>query len=169
MDRARRVAPPDAWGYDEFDARKNRAHLAYEASVSNIAKVFGALTASNNLNGIREVLVYLTSQTKHPKVPEALGVDEREQVKAARDSYLTLGGHDKKKYQDKALALGRLIKAVKSGDLSEEGIECFSWLLLFLVSLPRDRAIDYSNVVREDQVYHRFLKSPRLDVRARAC
>ena len=72
------------------------------------------------------------------------------------------------KVVDPPLLWDALIKAVKSGDLSEEGVECFSWLLFFLVSLPRDKAIEYSNVVREDQVYHRLLKSPLLDVRTRA-
>lgn len=72
------------------------------------------------------------------------------------------------KIVDPPLLWEALIKAVKSGDLSEEGVDCFSWLLLFLVSLPRDKAIEYSNVAQEDQVYHRLLKSARLDVRTRA-
>ena len=71
------------------------------------------------------------------------------------------------KIVDPPLLWDALVKAVKSGDLFEEGVECFSWLLLFLVSLPRDKAIEYSNVVQEDQVYHRLLKSPQLDVRTR--
>ena len=63
-----------------------------------------------------------------------------------------------------ALIFDALIKAVKSGGLSEERVDGFSWLL-FLVFLPRDKA---STVVREYQVYHRLLRSPPFDVRTRA-
>ena len=72
------------------------------------------------------------------------------------------------KIVDPPLVWDALVKAVKSGDLSEEGVECFSWLLHFLVSLPRDKAIEYSTVVQEDQVFHRLLRSPQLAVRTRA-
>jgi hypothetical protein len=66
------------------------------------------------------------------------------------------------------LVWNALIEAIKSNDLNEEGVDGFSWLLLQLVSLPTEKAIAYSNVVREDQVHSRLLGSPRLDVRTRA-
>ena len=72
------------------------------------------------------------------------------------------------KIVDPPLLWDALIRAVKSGDLSEEGVEGFSWLLLFLVSLPRDKAIEYSSVVQEDQVFQRLVNSPQLNVRTRA-
>ena len=72
------------------------------------------------------------------------------------------------KIVDPPLLWNAFIRAVKSGDLSEQGVECFSWLLLFLVSLPRDRAIEYADVVQEDRVFQRLLNSPQLEVRTRA-
>jgi hypothetical protein len=66
------------------------------------------------------------------------------------------------------LAWNALIEAIKSKDLNEDGVDGFSWLLLQLVSLPTEKAIEYSNIVREDLVHGRLLESRRLDVRTRA-
>lgn len=69
---------------------------------------------------------------------------------------------------DPPLVWNALIDAVKSNNITEDGVDGFSWLLLLLVSLPTEKAIAYSDVVREDRVQSRLLASPRLDVRKRA-
>lgn len=60
-----------------------------------------------------------------------------------------------------------LVKAIKSNDLTEQGVDGFSWLLLILVSGPIEKALVYSDVARDGQVHSRLLESPRLEVRNR--
>jgi hypothetical protein len=69
---------------------------------------------------------------------------------------------------EQPLVWDALVKAIKSNDLSEEGVDGFSWLLLMLVSRPAEKALAYTNVVRDGHVHSRLLESPRLDVRNRA-
>jgi hypothetical protein len=60
------------------------------------------------------------------------------------------------------------VQIVRSGQITEDGLDGFSWLLLQLVSLSTEKATPYLSVVREEQIRKKLLGSPRLDVRKRA-
>jgi hypothetical protein len=60
------------------------------------------------------------------------------------------------------------IEAVKSGHITEDGLDGFSWLLLRLMSLPTKNAILYAPVAREDGIKSKLLGCSRLEVRTRA-
>jgi hypothetical protein len=69
---------------------------------------------------------------------------------------------------DPPLVWDAFVEAVKSNNVTEEGADGFSWLLLQLVSLPIEKATAFHVVGRDTRVLDRLLTSPQLDVRTRA-
>jgi hypothetical protein len=57
------------------------------------------------------------------------------------------------------------VSAHKAGRLDEEGMRCFSWLLLQLVSLPADKASPYRELAKDSTVQSPLLESLIQEVR----
>lgn len=66
------------------------------------------------------------------------------------------------------LAWEAFVAAFKSGQLRADGEEAFSWLLLELLSLPKERATEFVDLARNDEVRKRLLGSKKQEVRLRA-
>ena len=66
------------------------------------------------------------------------------------------------------LAWDAFIDAFKSGQLTEDGEAAFSWLLLELLSLPKERATTFVHFAQDVDVKKRLLGSSRQQVRLRA-
>lgn len=57
------------------------------------------------------------------------------------------------------------VKAQKTGCLEDEALQCFSWLLLQLISLSVDKAPAYYGVARDPLIQKKFLECSQLEVR----
>lgn len=57
------------------------------------------------------------------------------------------------------------MEAQKTSFLEDEALQCFSWLLLQLISLPVEKAPTYYGVARDPQIQRIFLESSQLEVR----
>ena len=57
------------------------------------------------------------------------------------------------------------VRAQSSERLSDEALQCFSWLLLQLISLPADTAQAYYGIANDPSFHNKLLHSTRLDVR----
>lgn len=69
---------------------------------------------------------------------------------------------------DSPLLWNALVGALRSNELTEDGADGFSWLLLQLVSLPIDNAVNFIPVAGDAQILKRLTESPRYGIRARA-
>jgi hypothetical protein len=58
-----------------------------------------------------------------------------------------------------------LVRAHKTGRLEEGGVQCFSWLLLQLISLPADKALPYREVAEDRDVQSPLLDSLKPEIR----
>ncbi|KAJ2983613.1 hypothetical protein NUW58_g6220 [Xylaria curta] len=65
------------------------------------------------------------------------------------------------------LAWGAYVAAFRSGQLGEGGEEAFSWLLLELLSLPKEKAAAFIPIGQDTNVKKRLSESAQLDVRSR--
>ncbi|KAI0434472.1 P-loop containing nucleoside triphosphate hydrolase protein [Xylaria sp. FL1042] len=65
------------------------------------------------------------------------------------------------------LAWEAYVVAFKSGQLDEDGEEAFSWLLLELLSLPKEKATAFAPLGQDIIIEKKLLGSTRLDVRSR--
>ena len=66
------------------------------------------------------------------------------------------------------LAWDAFVAAFKHGQLFGDGEAAFSWLLLELVSLPKEKATDFLQLAQEPDIKKRLLESTRQEVRLRA-
>jgi hypothetical protein len=66
------------------------------------------------------------------------------------------------------LAWNAYVAAFKSGQLTENGEDAFSWLLLELVSLPKEKATSFVPLAHDDQIKKTLLESKKQEVRLRA-
>ena len=57
------------------------------------------------------------------------------------------------------------VKAQRTGCLEDEALQCFSWLLLQLISLSVDKAPTYYGVARDPVIQKMFLECSQLEVR----
>jgi hypothetical protein len=69
---------------------------------------------------------------------------------------------------DPPLVWSAFVDMVKSKNVTEQGTDGFSWLLLQLVSLPIEKSIAYHVVGQEPRILDKLLASPQLEVRTRA-
>ena len=58
-----------------------------------------------------------------------------------------------------------LVNAQRTGCLEDEALQCFSWLLLQLISLSVDKAPTYYGVARDPVIQKMFLECSQLEVR----
>ncbi|TGJ78341.1 hypothetical protein E0Z10_g10423 [Xylaria hypoxylon] len=65
------------------------------------------------------------------------------------------------------LAWDAYVAAFKSGQLNEDGEEAFSWLLLELISLPKEKATAFIPLGQDVNIKKQLLGSTKLDVRSR--
>jgi len=61
-----------------------------------------------------------------------------------------------------------LVEAARSEKLTDQGIEAFSWLLLQLLSLPKEKAITYVAIIQDNIIQKVLLESCQVSVRLRA-
>jgi hypothetical protein len=66
---------------------------------------------------------------------------------------------------DPPLFWNAFIKAFTSGGLKDEAVQCFSWLLLQLITLPTDNAGIHYGTAKDPSIQKLLFNSPRLDVR----
>ncbi|RYP13854.1 hypothetical protein DL767_010543 [Monosporascus sp. MG133] len=66
------------------------------------------------------------------------------------------------------LAWDAFITAFKSSQLTGDGEEAFSWLLLELLSLPKEKATAFVQLAQDGNIKKRLLESSRQEVRLRA-
>ena len=71
------------------------------------------------------------------------------------------------KFIDPPVLWNAFLETVRKEDVTEEGLDAFSWLLLQLVSLPIDDARTYANVIQEIRIQKVLLGSPKVEVRSR--
>lgn len=65
------------------------------------------------------------------------------------------------------LAWNAYVAAFKSGQLDGDGEEAFSWLLLELLSSPKEKATEFIPLAQDVNIGKKFLESAKLDVRSR--
>ncbi|GAW16095.1 hypothetical protein ANO14919_055180 [Xylariales sp. No.14919] len=123
-----------------------------QASEHGRAAFQSALSSSTELSFIREsvttIFLYLTA----PELRTLCGGTVLQQ--------LVLG------FVESELAWDAYISAFKSGQLGEDGEEAFSWLLLELLSLPKEKATSFIPLGQDSNI-KKFLESTKLDVRSR--
>ena len=61
-----------------------------------------------------------------------------------------------------------LLQAIKAKQISDEGVDGASWLLLQLVSLPVEKAIPHCSVIEDEVIRTHLLASTRVETRSRA-
>ena len=71
------------------------------------------------------------------------------------------------KFIDPPVLWNAFLDIVRKEDVTEDGLDAFSWLLLQLVSLPIEEARTYANVVQEIRIQRVLLGSPKVEVRSR--
>ena len=71
------------------------------------------------------------------------------------------------KLVDPPLIWNAFLNIVRQENVTEDGLDAFSWLLLQLLSLPTERARPFAAVAGESQIQKVLLGSPRVDVRSR--
>ncbi|KAJ8121165.1 hypothetical protein ONZ43_g2319 [Nemania bipapillata] len=70
-------------------------------------------------------------------------------------------------YVEAELAWDAYVAAFKCGQLEGDGEEAFSWLLLELLSLPKEKAISFRSLGQDANIVKKFVGSTKLDVRSR--
>ncbi|KAF2178659.1 P-loop containing nucleoside triphosphate hydrolase protein [Zopfia rhizophila CBS 207.26] len=70
-------------------------------------------------------------------------------------------------FVEEALVWSAFIEAFKAGELAGDGELAFSWLLLELVSLPKDKAIAFMPLAQDGVIKERLLESTQQEVRLR--
>ncbi|PVI03012.1 P-loop containing nucleoside triphosphate hydrolase protein [Periconia macrospinosa] len=71
-------------------------------------------------------------------------------------------------FVDSELAWDAFIDAFKFGQLDGDGEEAFSWLLLELLSLPKEKATTFMQLAQDGDIMKRLLESSKQEVRLRA-
>ena len=71
------------------------------------------------------------------------------------------------KFVDPPLVWTSFLAIVRQENVTEDGLDAFSWLLLQLVSLPTEKARPYASFIEEKAIRTTLLGSPRVDVRSR--
>ncbi|KAL7619886.1 hypothetical protein AAE478_010433 [Parahypoxylon ruwenzoriense] len=71
-------------------------------------------------------------------------------------------------FVDAELAWDAFVAAFKSGQLTGDGEEAFSWLLLELLSLPKEKATVFVQLAQDGNIKKRLLESTKQEVRLRA-
>jgi hypothetical protein len=72
------------------------------------------------------------------------------------------------KFVEVTLVWDAFVKAFKSDELTEEGDIALSWILRELVSLPKEKAITFAPLAREETIRKRLFESTQQEVRLRA-
>lgn len=71
-------------------------------------------------------------------------------------------------FMEAELVWTAFVSAFKSGDLHEKGEDAFSWILLEILSLPKDRANAFISLAKDEDTRKRLLESKKPQVRQRA-
>lgn len=112
-----------------------------------------ALSSSTDLSFLRESVTAVFRYLAAPELKTLCGGEVLQQFILS--------------FVEAELAWDAYVAAFKSGQLDGDGEESFSWLLLELLSLPKDRAAAFIPLGQDANIKKKLLESTRLDVRSR--
>ncbi|KAI0451342.1 P-loop containing nucleoside triphosphate hydrolase protein [Xylaria acuta] len=124
-----------------------------QASEHGRAAFQSALSSSTELSFLRESVTAILRYLSAPELKTICGGTVLQQLILS--------------FVEAELAWDAYVAAFRSGQSDGDGEEAFSWLLLELLSLPREKAAAFIPVGQDVNIKKKLLESPKLDVRSR--